>query len=82
MVGFEKIRKYIVDDEFRLIFFDNQIYIINFDKILELSDGNITVNWENKLFVIKGDVLSLKRLLDKEVLISGKIKSIEVFYDK
>lgn len=78
----EKIRKYIVDDEFRLMFFAEQVYVINFEKILELNDENITIKSKNNLFIIKGNNLSLRRLLDKEVLISGKVKSIEVFYDK
>lgn len=82
MIGLDKIRKYIVDDEFRLIYFNEQIYTINFDKILELNDENITIRSKNKLFVIKGNTLSLRRLLDSEILISGKVKSIEVFYDK
>lgn len=82
MKGLDKIRKYIVDDEFRLIFFNEQIYTINFDKILELNNENITIRSKNKLFVIKGNTLSLRRLLDSEILISGKVKSIEVFYDK
>lgn len=78
----DRIKKYIVDDEFRLIYFAEQVYIVNFLKILELSDENITIKNKNNLFVIKGNNLSLRRMLDREVLITGKVKSIEVFYDK
>ncbi len=77
-----RIKKYIVDDEFRLIYFAEQVYVVNFLKILELSDENITIKNKNNLFVIKGNNLSLRRMLDREVLITGKVKSIEVFYDK
>ncbi len=78
----EKIKKYIVDDEFRLIFFNNHIYVTSFEKILELNNENITIRSKNNLFVIKGSNLSLRRLLEKEILVSGIVKSIEVFYDK
>lgn len=78
----DRIKKYIVDDEFRLIFFDEQVYVVNFETILELRDDDITLRNKNNLFVIKGEKLSLRKLLDREVLISGKVKSIEVFYDK
>lgn len=78
----DRIKKYIVDDEFRLIYFAEQVYVVNFSKILELSDENITIKDKNKLFVMKGSNLSLRRMLDREVLITGKVKSIEVFYDK
>lgn len=78
----DRIKKYIVDNEFRLIFFEDKIYIINFDKILELTVNEVTIKESNKLYIIKGEGLSLKRLLEKEILISGKIGTIEVLYDK
>ncbi len=78
----DRIKKYIVDDEFRLIYFNEQIYVVNFLKILELTHENITIKDKDKLFIIKGESLSLRKLLDREVLICGKVKSIEVFYDK
>ena len=78
----EKIRKYIVDDEERAIYFDNKVYIVNFMKILDINYENIIVKGKNKLFVIRGNNLSLKRLLEREVLISGDIRTIEVLNDK
>ncbi len=82
MIGLDRIKKYIVDGEFRLIFFSDQVYIVNFDKILELNGSNITIRSNNEIFSINGKNLSLRRLLEREVLISGRIKSIEVFYDE
>lgn len=79
---FDRIKKYIVDDDERIIYFNEQVYVVNFFKILEISEENVTVKGRNNLFIIKGSNLSLRRLLDREVLISGKIKAIEVFYDK
>ena len=82
MIGLDRIKKYIVDGEFRLIFFSDQVYIVNFDKILELNGSNITIRSNNEIFSINGKNLSLRRLLEREVLISGRLKSIEVFYDE
>ena len=82
MIGLDRIKKYIVDGEFRLIFFSDQVYIVNFDKRLELNGSNITIRSNNEIFSINGKNLSLRRLLEREVLISGRIKSIEVFYDE
>ena len=82
MIGLDRIKKYIVDGEFRLIFFSDQVYIVNFDKILELNGSNITIRSNNEIFSINGKNFSLRRLLEREVLISGRIKSIEVFYDE
>ena len=37
---------------------------------------------KNKLIIIRGNNLSLRKLLEREVLISGDIKTIEVLNDK
>lgn len=78
----ERIKKYIVDDEERVIYFDNKVYIVNFIKILDINYENIMVRGKNKLIIIRGNNLSLRKLLEREVLISGDIKTIEVLNDK
>lgn len=78
----ERIKKYIVDDEERVIYFDNKVYIVNFIKILDINYENIMVRGKNKLIIIRGNNLSLRKLLEREVLISGDIKVIEVLNDK
>ena len=78
----ERIKKYIVDDEERIIYFDNKVYIVNFIKILDINYENIMVRGKNKLIIIRGNNLSLRKLLEREVLISGDIKAIEVLNDK
>ena len=78
----DRIKKYIVDDEERVIYFDNKVYIVNFIKILDINYENIMVRGKNKLIIIRGNNLSLRKLLEREVLISGDIKTIEVLNDK
>ena len=78
----DRIKKYIVDDEERVIYFDNKVYIVNFIKILDINYENITIKGKNNLFVIKGNNLSLRKLLEQEVLISGEIRIIEVLNGK
>ena len=78
----ERIKKYIVDDEERVIYFYNKVYIVNFIKILDINYENIMVRGKNKLIIIRGNNLSLRKLLEREVLISGDIKTIEVLNDK
>ena len=77
---FDKIRTYIKDDEFRLI--NDRVYITNYEEILTLNNKRISVNSGTNLIVIKGEGLILNKLLDKEVLITGQIFTIEELYDK
>ena len=79
---FDKIRTYIKDNEFRLILFNDRVYITNYEEILTLNNKRISVNSGTNLIVIKGEGLILNKLLDKEVLITGQIFTIEELYDK
>ncbi len=81
-VMLDKIRKYIVDEDERIIYFNRKVYISNFSKILEIGSESISVKSKNGIFIIIGENLSLLKLLDNEVLISGKIKNIEVFDER
>ena len=78
---FERVRDYIKDDEFRLVLFRNRVYITNYLEILTLNNKRISINNGNNLIVIKGEDLVLNKLLDKEILITGKILTIEELYD-
>lgn len=78
---FERVKEYIKDDEFRLVLFRNRVYITNYLEILTLNNKRISINNGNNLIVIKGEDLVLNKLLDKEILITGKILTIEELYD-
>lgn len=77
----DRLKEYINDSEFRLILFENRIYITNYEEILTLSNKRISVNSGHNMIVIKGEDLILNKLLDKEILITGKILTIEEMYD-
>lgn len=77
----DKIRDYIKDDEFRLTIFKDRLHIINYLDILTLSNKQISVDTGDNLVVIKGENLILNKLLDNEILITGKIYTVEELYD-
>lgn len=77
----DKIRNYIRDDEFRLTIFKDRLHIINYLEILTLSNKYISVDTGDNLIVIKGENLILNKLLDNEILITGKIYTVEELYD-
>ncbi len=77
----DKIRDYIRDDEFRLTIFKDRLHIINYLEILTFSNKHISVDTGDNLIVIKGENLILNKLLDNEILITGKIYTVEELYD-
>ena len=76
-----KLKDYINDKEFRLTLFNDRIYVVNYLKIIALEDERISFLTSDSRIVIKGTNLCLNKLLEDEVLISGVVSSIGVFYD-
>ena len=72
------IINYIKDDKFKIIFTNNSLDIINYDKLLEVKDSVVTIEKENNVILIKGENLRIDKLQDNELLIIGYIKKIDL----
>ena len=75
---FNKIKEYINDNEFRVTIFKDRIYIVNQLQILGLEEERISLLIPDGRLIIKGLNLHLNKLLDNELLISGKVLLVEV----
>ena len=74
----KKVRDYLLDDEFKIIMLNNRINISNYDKIEYLDEEKIIIKYEKQKIEIKGKNLTVSKLLNQEILISGDIKEIEM----
>lgn len=75
---FDRVKNYIVDNEFRLTLYVDMVHMINYTKIISLEENRIVVLSPLKKIVITGNHLHLSRLLEEEILIKGNIEHIEV----
>jgi len=71
------IKNYILEKDFKIILSNNYIDIINYLDIISIDDKNITIK-SDKNISIKGNNLSVSKLLDNEILIIGDIEKIEL----
>ncbi len=71
-----KVRDYLLDDEFKMIVLNNKINISNYDLIEYLDSDMVVVKYDRGKISIKGDNLTVSKLLNNEILISGIIKEI------
>ena len=78
----KKVKDYIKDEEFRLTLFSDRVHIINYKEILSLEDSRMSFTYDKKRVVMKGKGLFLHKLLEQEVLVDGKVTSIEVDHDE
>ena len=74
----KKIKDYVIDDKLRVNILENKINIVNYIDIVTIETERICVLSRTKKIIIRGNNLTLNKLLENEVLISGDIKSIEL----
>ena len=77
MIGYNRIKNYIEDNEFHFDIFIDHIYIANYEKILSLSDTRVSFVAQNKKITLTGNKLSLIKMLDDELLIQGNLTKVE-----
>lgn len=72
-----KIRSYLLETEFSMHCYEDQIDIVNYKEISRISDTGIDILSAQNRIVITGKSLTITRLLEDEVLIKGKFEKIE-----
>ena len=76
-----RLTNYINDNTFRFTVYENTIHVINYKRILILEEDRISFQTKNQKIKIEGERLILKKILNQEMLITGKIYKIEVSYE-
>ena len=74
----KNMKNYILEDEFQLRLLNNRINIVNYTSIGHFDNNKVIVRYENGEILIKGEKISVTKLLDDEILIIGEFKSIEL----
>lgn len=74
----KNFRSYLLEDDFKVYIFKNRVNITNYDHIDSISDNKISVFYDDGEIIISGKSLSLLKMVDSELLISGTINNIEL----
>lgn len=74
---FDRLRNYINDDSWKINISKNQVDIVNYLDIILLEEEKILVKYQEGIISIIGARLSVNKMLDSEILITGNIKSVE-----
>lgn len=73
-----KVRDYLLDENFKMIVLNNKINISNYEKIEYLDNDSVIIKYSDGKIITKGENLTVSKLLNQEILITGKIKEIEM----
>lgn len=74
----KNFRSYLLEDDFKINIFKNKINITNYDHIGSIDTDKMTIYYEDGEVIVTGKGLSLLKMVDKEILISGTINNIEL----
>ena len=78
---FKDIREYILENEFKITITKNKINVVNYNKIINLTDTEVSLITDGMKVKIYGNNLLLNKLLDREILLTGKISKVEFNYE-
>lgn len=73
-----KFRTYLLEDEFKINISNGKVNIKNYDTIGQIDSNKMVIFYDKGTVTINGKNLSLIKMLDDELLISGNVKAIEL----
>ncbi len=71
------LRTYILENEFKINILIGKVDIVNYLEIDHFDDTKVIVRFDKGIVKIKGENLTISKLLNDELLILGKIKIVE-----
>lgn len=74
----DRLEDYLYDNEYKIIVKKNQVDIVNYDEIIDISLNKISIKYRNKIFVIEGTNMVISKMLDNEILITGNISNLRI----
>jgi len=72
-----RLNNYLNDLEYKIIYKENALNIVNYSEILDFTREKITIKYQDKILNIKGDNLVISKMENQELLIIGNITKLE-----
>lgn len=73
-----KFRTYLLEDEFSINILNGRVDIKNYNTIGQIDSNKMVIFYDEGTVTINGKNLTLLKMLDDELLISGNIINIEL----
>lgn len=73
-----RLDNYLYDREYKIILKENYLNIVNYGEIIDFSLDKISVRKNNKNIIVTGKNLTINKMLDEELLITGIIQTISI----
>ena len=74
----DKINNYINEYDYKIIITDSYINIINYKEILDFNSTKISIRHDKGITSITGSDLVVNKMIEDEILITGKFTTINL----
>lgn len=71
-----KLRKYVLEEDFKMQLGTHYVDIVNYTKLVKIEHTEIVIAVQNTNICIFGTNLAIQKLLQEEVFITGKIEKV------
>lgn len=74
---FENLRTFVLEEEFKIVYLNNKIDVVNYTEIAHFDSTKIIINYKDGSVAVSGKGLIVSKLMHDELLIEGSIDKIE-----
>ena len=74
----DRLNNYINENEYKIIITDSYINIINYDEILDFNSTRISIRHSRGITCVVGTDLVVSKMVEDEILITGKFTSVNL----
>ena len=78
MKFFKNFDRYLMDLDYKITIYKDKVHVMNYLEVVDFSDTRVVIRYEEGESIFTGKNLVVSRMQDNELLIEGKIISIEV----
>lgn len=75
---FNKLVKYLKNDEYLISLSNSFIHVINYKSIISLNNNRVELMLDDKILIITGEDFIIEKMEKSEMRIKGKITNIEI----
>ncbi len=73
-----KVRSFLIDQNYYIDIYDHFVHVFQYIDILKLQDEEIILQMDEFKLIIKGANFRVKRLENREILISGTLEFLKI----
>lgn len=73
-----KMRNYLLDEEFAIHIYQDRVDVINYTSIGHFDHEKVIIYYDKGELHLKGEKLVVSKLLNDEILVTGKIHALEL----